>query len=92
MLFVRGVKEPGEPEVGKKDWALFLTTDSQFSMCRMLEVYSLRWGIEVYFKEAKQHFGFLAEQTVTFASHTASIHLAAIHYLMLVHAKLARNG
>ena len=54
----------------------------------MLEVHALRWGMEVYFKEAKPHLGFLAEQTQTFASHTASIHLCAIRYLMLVHAKL----
>jgi hypothetical protein len=57
-------------------------------MSKMLEVYALRWGIEVYFKEAKQHLGFLTEQTTSFASHTASIHLCAIRYLMLVHAKL----
>jgi len=92
LLFVRGVHEPGEPEVGKKDWALFLCTDTTLSMSKMLEVYALRWGIEVYFKEAKQHLGFLAEQTRTFASHTASIHLCAIRYLMLVHAKLDGEG
>ncbi len=88
LLFVRGLNEPGEAEVGKKDWALFLTTDTQLSASKMLEVYALRWGIEVYFKEAKQHLGFLAEQTTSFASHTASIHLCAIRYLMLVHTKL----
>lgn len=88
LLFVRGVSEPGEPEVGKKDWALFLTTDARLSMSKMLEVYALRWGIEVYFKEAKQHLGFLAEQTASFASHTASVHLCAIRYLMLVYATL----
>lgn len=88
LLFVRGLNEPGEPEVGKKNWALFLTTDTQLSTSKMLEVYALRWGIEVYFKEAKQHLGFLTEQTTRFASHTASIHLCAIRYLMLVHAKL----
>ncbi len=54
----------------------------------MLEIYALRWENEVYFKEAKQHLGFLKEQTETFASHTASIHLCAIRYLMLVHNKL----
>ena len=43
---------------------------------------------QVYFKEAKQHLGFLKEQTATFASHTASIHLCAIRYLMLMHNKL----
>jgi len=88
LLFVRGLKEPGDAEAGKKDWALFLTTDIQLSMSKMLEIYALRWGIEVYFKEAKQHLGFLKEQTATFASHTASIHLCAIRYLMLVHNKL----
>ena len=92
LLFVRGVHEPGEPEVGKKDWALFLSTDPTMAMSKMLEVYALRWGIEVYFKEAKQHLGFLVEQTRTFTSHTASIHLCAIRYLMLVHAKLGDDG
>jgi hypothetical protein len=38
-------------------------------------------------KETKQHLGFLKEQTWTFASHTASIHLTAIRYLILVYAK-----
>jgi hypothetical protein len=89
LLFVRGVNEPGEPEAGKKDWALFLTTDVQISTSKMLEIYALRWGIEVYFKEAKQHLGFLSEQTTSFCSHTASIHLCALRYLMLIHAKLS---
>ena len=72
--------------------ALFVSTDPTLAMSKMLEVYALRWGIEVYFKEAKQHLGFLVEQTRTFTSHTASIHLCAIRYLMLVHAKLNDDG
>ena len=88
LLFVRGLNDSGEMDVSKKDWALFLSTDTQLSMSKMLKTYALRWGIEVYFKEAKQHLGFLKEQTVTFASHTASIHLCAIRYLMLVHNTL----
>ncbi len=89
LLFVRGLKELGDAEAGNKDWALFLTTDVRLSMSKMLEIYALRWGIEVYFKEAKQHLGFLKEQTATFASHTASIHMCAIRYLILMHNKLA---
>jgi len=77
----------GKASVGKKDWALFLTTASEMSLTKILEIYALRWGIEVYFKEAKQHLGFLTEQTRTFASHTVSIHLTAIRYLMLVYAQ-----
>jgi len=91
LLFVRALKEPGEPDVSKKDWALFLSTDILLGMSKLLEIYALRWGIEVYFKEAKQHLGFLKEQTATFASHTASIHLCAIRYLILVHNKLKQQ-
>lgn len=88
LLFVRGLNEPDEADVSNKDWALFLTTDMKIGMSKILEIYALRWGIEVYFKEAKQHLGFLKEQTSTFTSHTASIHLCAIRYLMLVHNTL----
>ncbi|MDM8557439.1 hypothetical protein [Candidatus Parabeggiatoa sp. HSG14] len=49
---------------------------------------AMRWGIEVCFKFATQHLGFLKEQTETFASHIASIYMAKIRYLMLVQAKL----
>lgn len=87
LLFVRGTAAESKASVGKKDWALFISTNPRMSTTKILEVYALRWGIEVYFKEAKQHLGFLKEQTWTFASHLASIHLTAIRYLILVHAK-----
>lgn len=88
LLFVRGINDKEDRTASRKDWALFLSTDSSISSAKMLQVYALRWSIEVYFKEAKQHLGFLQEQTRTFVSHTASIHLCAIRYLMLVDAKL----
>ena len=90
LLFVRGVNEEPDVDGSRKDWALFLSTDPQLATSTILTTYALRWGIEVYFKEAKQHLGFLKEQTITFVSHTASIHLCAIRYLMLVDGKLDR--
>ena len=45
LVFVRGLKEPGEADAGNKDWALFLSTDVHLSMSKMLEIYALRWGI-----------------------------------------------
>jgi len=89
LLFVRSLREPGEADAGKKGWALFLTIDVHLSMSKMLETYALRWGIEVFFKEAKQHLGFLKVQTVTFASLTASIHLCVIRDLMLMQDKFS---
>jgi len=88
LLFVRGINEDPDFDGSRKDWALFLSSDSMIGTSTMLEAYALRWSIEVYFKEAKQHLGFLKEQTITFVSHTASIHLCAIRYLMLMNGKL----
>lgn len=89
LLFVRGASNSDKPQVGKHDWALFLTTDCELSPPKMLKIYALRWGIEVYFKECKQHLGLLKEQTITFASHIASISLTAIRYLMLLYEALS---
>ena len=92
LLFVRGINDKEDRTASRKDWALFLSTDSDMSAAKMLQVYALRWSVEVYFKEAKQHLGFLQEQTRTFSSYTASIHLCAIRYLMLLDEKLMSNG
>ncbi len=92
LLYVRGAAKEDKPTVGKKDWALFLTTDLALTPQKILEIYALRWGIEVYFKEAKQYLGWLKEQTETFASHVASLHLCAIRYAMLVYAKAQNNN
>ena len=47
----------------------------------------MRWAIEVYFKESKQHLGFLKEQARHYACYVASIHLTAIRFCLLVIAK-----
>jgi SRSO17 transposase len=86
LLFVRGVNEEKQ-QAGKNDWALFLSTDSNLSDEKVLEVYALRWGIEVYFKEAKQKLGFLKEQSIHYSTYIASIHLTAIRFCLLLFAK-----
>ena len=87
LLFVRGMVEKDKSQVGKHDWAAFLTTDLSLSPQRILELYAMRWAIEVYFKEAKQHLGFLQEQSNHYAAYVASIHLTAIRFCMLVIGK-----
>jgi hypothetical protein len=86
LLFSRGVDEEKQ-QPGKHDWALFLSTDSQMDDEKVLEVYALRWGIEVYFKEAKQNLGLLKEQSTHYSAYIASIHLTAIRFCMLLFAK-----
>lgn len=57
----------------------------------ILEIYALRWSIEVYFKEVKQNFGLLAEQSGKYQVAYASVHLAAVRYLLIFEA-MQRNG
>ena len=52
----------------------------------------MRWAIEVYFKEAKQHPGFLKEPSNHYAAYIASIHLTAIRFCLLVIAKITQQA
>ena len=92
LLFVRGNAGDTQAPAGKHDWAAFLTTDRALSPADILELYSLRWVIEVYFKEAKQHLGFLKEQSNHYAAYIASIHLTAIRFCMLVIGKQTQGA
>ncbi|MBA6232496.1 transposase [Colwellia sp. MB3u-64] len=86
LLFVRSIDE-AKQQASKHDWALFLTTDYQLEDEKILEVYALRWGIEVYFKEAKQKLGFLREQSRHYSAYIASIHLTGLRFCLLLFAK-----
>lgn len=70
-------------EGGKNRWAAFICGDIEMSDIGVLEVYSTRWGVEVYFREVKQNMGWMAEETGLYAVHYASIHLAALRYIIL---------
>lgn len=72
-------------------WVVFLCTDTSLSESKILQTYALRWAIEVYFKEIKQNLGLLKEQTGRYQVAYASVHLAAIRYLLLFEASL-RSG
>ncbi|MHC1764894.1 MAG: hypothetical protein AB9869_11425 [Verrucomicrobiia bacterium] len=72
-------------------WVIFLCTDTTRIEAEIPKAYSLRWSIEVYFKEIKQHLGFLQEQSGRYEVAYASVHLGAIRYLLLFEAML-RNG
>jgi hypothetical protein len=69
-------------------WVVFLCTNIALSEAKILEVYALRWSIEVYFKEIKQNLGFLKEQSGRYQLAYASVHLAALRYLLLFEAML----
>jgi SRSO17 transposase len=87
LLFVRGNSAADNKNPSKHDWAAFICTDTRLDAAQILEIYALRWAIEVYFKEAKQHLGLLKEQSRHYGAYVASIHLTAIRFCLLVIAK-----
>ncbi len=64
-----------------KNWTILLTTDLTLSFVGAIELYQIRWTIEVLFKECKQYLrlggsqntdfdGQVADITITLATHT----------------------
>ena len=92
LWFVRGIVPGEKAQAGKHDWAVLLSTDPSLEPNRILERYALRWAVAVYFKEAKQHLGFLHEQSNHYAAYVASIHLTAIRFCLLVIAKITHQA
>ena len=60
-----------------------MTTDTSMSFVKCLEIYQIRWNIEVVFKECKQHLGLEDCQSRDFDSQIADISLC-----FLIHAIL----
>ncbi|MCP4297732.1 MAG: transposase [Proteobacteria bacterium] len=75
----------------KSSWVVLLCTDDQIDLEKILEIYALRWNIEVYFKEVKQYFGFLSEQSWQYTVCVASVHLAMIRYTLFYYLSLVHS-
>lgn len=73
------------------NWVIFLCTDLNLNAEEVLSIYAQRWSIEVYFKEAKQSFGLLAEQSGKYQVAYASVHLASVRY-MLIYESMQNKG
>lgn len=64
-------------------WKTVLTTDAHISFLQMLEVYQIRWTIEVFFKESKQLLGLGSCQSNNFDAHIADISIAMMRHILL---------
>ena len=69
-------------------WIACVCTDLEASMEKVLKVYSLRWSIEVFFKECKQNLGWLKNQSGDYVSTYSSMHLSMIRFLLLQNGAL----
>jgi hypothetical protein len=66
-----------------KNWTLLLTTDLSLSFVKAMELYQIRWGIEVLFKECKQYLRLGKSQNTDFCGQIADASLTMIVYIIL---------
>jgi hypothetical protein len=64
-------------------WRVFITTDTELSFIRMIEIYQIRWTVEVFFKEAKQLLGLGKCQSNDFDAQIADTTITMIQHILL---------
>ncbi|AJA69231.1 Transposase [Myroides sp. A21] len=64
-------------------WHTLITTDTSLKFVKVIEIYSIRWSIEVFFKEAKQLFGLGKAQSTNFDIQIAQTTIVFIQYLLI---------
>jgi len=69
----------------QKKFRLFLSTDTSLSLLGMMEIYSIRWTIEVFFKETKQHLKLGTCQSRDFDAQIAHITTCYLLYTLLAY-------
>lgn len=69
----------------QKNWKLYLSTDPTLSFLEMMEIYSIRWTIEVFFRETKQHLRLGKCQSRDFDAQIAHVTTTYILYVFLAY-------
>ena len=79
--------------IGKgENWRLLVSTDTTISFNKIMEVYKIRWTIEVFFKEAKQYLLLGKSQSRDFDAQIADTTLSLIRYLLLSYYERTHYG
>lgn len=68
---------------GSQKWTLLLTTNLSLSFCNAIEIYQIRWTIEVFFKECKQYLRLGQSQNIDFDGQIADVTLVFITHTIL---------
>jgi len=64
-------------------WHLILSTDTSLGYMRLMELYQIRWTIEVLFKEGKQYLNLGGCQSKDFDAQIADTTITMIQYILL---------
>lgn len=75
----------------QKTWRLFISTDITLSFVKMMEIYTIRWTIEVMFKEMKQYLNLEKCQSRDFDAHITQITISCVLFIFLSYLKRIRD-
>jgi len=64
-------------------WRVFVTTNTELTFIKMIEIYQIRWTVEVFFKEAKQLLGLGRCQSNDFDAQIADTTITMIQHILL---------
>jgi len=64
-------------------WKVFITTNAELSFVKMIEIYQIRWCIEIFFKEAKQLLGLGKCQSNDFDAQIAQATITMVQHILL---------
>ena len=73
-------------------WKVFITNDLEIGFNKLIETYQIRWSIEVFFKDGKQHLQLGKCQCNNFDSQIGATTLAMMQYMMLLLYKQMHYG
>lgn len=68
-------------------WHLLASTNTKLGILKAYEIYSIRWSIEVFFKESKQYFALGKSQSQDFDAQVADVSIAVVSYNVFSLAK-----
>lgn len=71
----------------KGSWRLLSTNDLDIGFIKVMEVYQLRWSIEVFFKESKQYLNLGKSSSRDFDGQIADATISMIQHIMLTFFK-----
>ena len=64
-------------------WRLLVTTDLGLKIQKLIEIYQIRWGIEIFFKDSKQYLRLGKCQSNNFDAQIADTSLIMIRFMMM---------
>lgn len=70
-----------------KTWRLISTNNLTLSFVDVIDIYQIRWSIEVFFKDSKQYLNLSKCQSNTFDAQIADITISMTQYIMLSYFK-----